>query len=150
MSDSSFDKPLVIRPVSSLSIKLIVFLSHVLVALFVITLLDVNLAVSFLLVGLIALSFAYYYRWYISKSLDKSVLSAVHQFQKNKKTTWAIDTLKRKDLAVELLSSSFVNPRWVILNFKDQSRHHYTLMVPCDAVSSEVHRQLRVRLKVLS
>lgn len=150
MKDSSFEKPLVISPVDSLSIKLIVFLSHALVAIFVIVLLDISLIATLLLVVLIALSFGYYYRWHISKSLDKSVLSAVHQFHKNKESAWTIHVLKQKDLAVELLSSSFVNTRWVILNFKDQSRQYYTLMVPYDAVSSEEHRQLRVRLKVLS
>ncbi len=157
---SSFEKPLVIHPVHSLSLKLVVVLPHLLAILFVFILIDINVVVAITLAMMIILSFIYYYRWHVSKSLNKSVISVVHLFQQNKQTVvgnkklrseqggWKISLSGQKDITVNLLSSSFVSTGWIVLNFKDQKRNRYTLMLPFDAITSEQHRQLRVRIEV--
>ncbi len=154
MQDSSFEKPLVIHPANSFSLKLMVIFSHLLALLFVITLLDVFWIIKLAIAAMILLSSIYYYRWHVNKSLNQSVLSVVHLFHPHRqlsqsmKKSWSISLLKQKDLAVDLLPSSFVNVWWIVLNFKDQNNRRYTLILPYDSITLEQHRQLRVRLRV--
>ena len=157
LDGSSFDRPLLIYPKKSFSITRALLLSHAVGMFVIISFLDIHLLVTLFLIIILIISFSYYFRWHVSKSLEKSVLSATHHFQQDKNiaTTaikggqnWLICLSKQRELVVEILPSSFVHPLLIILNFKDQKNKRYTLLVPFDAISQEEHRQLRVRINV--
>ncbi len=151
MQDYSFDRPLVMTPTSSFWLNLWVVLSHALVLMFVVLLLNIKLAVTLVLIIMITLSLAYYYQLYISKTLSRSVLYAVHSFHKGQDKGWSVRLSHQKeDLAVTIQSSSFVSNSLIILNFKAHNNKTYSLMIPVDSVTQQVNRQLRVRLKVMS
>ncbi len=151
MKDASFERPLVIEPTASSQLKTLLFVSHA-VAISVVFIFSQNLTVSLLLLPVVALSLLYYYRWHISNTLKKSVLSVQHHFQSNTQHKWSITPAEssKADLIVELLPSSFVSTGLIILNFKAEDNQRYTCIIFSDAITAEQHRQLRVRIKVLS
>lgn len=150
MQAYSFDRPLSITPTSSFWLNLLIILSHALILLFVVLLLDIKLVFALIFILMIVLSLAYYFQLYICKTLKKSVQYAVHSFHKGQDKGWSVRlSHKKEDLAVAIQPSSFVSSSLVILNFKDHNNKTYSLMIPADSVTQQVNRQLRVRLKVL-
>ncbi len=127
-----------------------IILPHVLTVIFVVTLPGLQTGYKIVLTGLITASVIYYYRWHISRSLGKSVLQAVHTMNVGNAGSWTIDLAGQKEIGAVLLPDSFVNNWMVILNFKDRQNKRYTLLVPADAVSDDVFRQLKVRVRLFS
>ena len=149
---------LVIEPKKSLSLFIVLLVSHLVGVIVVLILVKNHWFIQLIVLLLIGFSWFYYYRLHITKVLSQSVLAAYHQQDKG----WSIKLVSTKnktqnnDKGVCLMDSSYVSQWWIILNF-----HHidsvdnrdknscYTLLIPKDSVSAETHRQLRVRLKIM-
>ena len=142
---SSYDAPLVISVRTSRWLLLLLIFSHVIVAFLIVTLVTISLWLQLIILILISLSFIYYYQLHISRHLKKSVLSV----RQHRYRGWFIISNRNEELAVDLQGSSYSSPWLVILNFKHEVSGNYTVIIPSDAVSAALHRQLRVRLKML-
>lgn len=148
---------LVIEPKQSTQLLVVLFCAHLISVFVVLTLLQSHWGVQFVVLLLVGFSGVYYYRLHVAKVLSRSVLAACHHQDRG----WSISVVPNKhshmqenDMAVTLSGSSYVGRWGVVLNFSPidslvVAYRHYTLFVPMDSVSAEVHRQLRVRLKIM-
>ncbi len=153
----SYTDCLVIEPKQSTQLLVVLLCAHLISVLTVLILLQNHWVVQFVVLLLVGFSGFYYYRLHVAKVLNLSVLAACHHQDRG----WSISVAPNKhnnaqenDVAVTLSSSSYVGRWWVVLNFSPidslvVAYRRYTLLVPIDSVSAEVHRQLRVRLKIM-
>ncbi len=137
---------LIIKP--SFQKRLIVFLPHLLASLIVLYVVDLSLFTLFILVLGIAVSLVYYSKLHIFQSLKKSVLSIKQDSAKN----WFISTKNGyHEEAVNLLGSSFVSNRFIILNYAHNNSVNlfpkYSVLITKDSLSTDEFRRLRVHLK---
>jgi len=150
-STAGYSDLLIIEPKRSMQLLIVLFGSHLASVVVVLILVRDHWFIQLVIVLLIGFSWFYYYRLYGAKVLRKSVLAAYHHQDQG----WSIsisstNNKQGSDIAVTLLGSSYASQWWVVLNFHHaKTNSHYTLLVPADSVSAEVHRQLRVRLKIM-
>lgn len=147
---------LVVKPKQSTQLFMVLLCSHLISVGVIFLLVQNHWFVQLVVLLLIGFSWFYYYRLYFTKVLDSSVLAAYHHQDKG----WLISIVPKYnhvqdgDVVVILSGSSYVSQWWIILNFYPVdtvavAQRRYTLLVPADSVSAEVHRQLRVRLKIM-
>lgn len=143
---SSYDTPLIIQAGSSRLLLVLLILSHLITALLIVSLVTINMAFQLVILGIISLSFIYYYRLHISRRLKKSVI----RMKQSQHSGWSIMTNDDENLSVKVQGASYSSPWMVILNVSHEVKGSYTMIVPFDSVSESLHRQLRVRLKIMS
>ena len=100
------------------------------------------------LLFLIILSLLYFLSVHIFQKLHHAVIG----IQRDSTNNWLITTAKDKNKAFhsELLSSSFVSPWLVILNFKGNHKlNAYTALIPLGSLPEDDFRRLRVILKTM-
>lgn len=152
MSNNSYTNTLLIEPKQSRQLFVVLLFSHMIAVFIILFSLKNHWFVQLIGLLLVAFSWFYYYRLHIAKVLSKSVRAAYHHHDKG----WSISLASKahhtqhEDIVVTLLGSSYVSQWWVILNFHHVvNNRNYTLLVLADSVSAELHRQLRVRLKIM-
>lgn len=91
---------------------------------------------------LLALIAAHYLRVHYWQSARQSVLEINQDAEKQ----WAVLAGNEWHL-VDLLSSSFVSPALVVLNFKGKATS-FTAILPADSLDEDTHRRLRVRVRM--
>ncbi|HHL19886.1 MAG TPA: hypothetical protein ENJ33_09135 [Thiothrix sp.] len=153
---TSYTDFLVIEPRQSTQLLVVLFCAHLISALVVLILLQDHWVIQLVVLLLVGASWFYYYCLHITKVLSQSVFSASYHQNRG----WLISTVpecsnvQNDDIAVTLSGSSYVSRWWVVLNFNaidnlTVAHRRYTLLVPVDSVSAEVHRHLRVYLKTI-
>ena len=143
---SSYDTPLIIQARPSRLLLLILILSHLMTAVLIVSFVNIHIGFQLVILGMIILSFMYYYRLHISRGLNKSVV----RMKQSQHSGWSIMTNDDEDLSVKVQGASYSSPWMVILNVSHEVKGSYTMIVPFDSVSESLHRQLRVRLKIMS
>jgi hypothetical protein len=106
--------------------------------------LNVNSMIYFLIpLIIIALSFVYFVKLYLTLSLSKSV-SMIH---KTIGGSWSLSF--KEDIKNDFLISetSFSSNIFLILNFYDKSNNTYTVLITPDSVDKDQFRRLKVLLK---
>lgn len=113
---------------------------HLLVASIVLIFSQISGYISVFLVGLIAISYVYYYRLHVSKNLVKSV----SELQLNSQGDWSLRSKKGLS-AVNLEESSFSSRYGMILNFSSESEH-YSVFITKNMLNHDDFRHIMVRL----
>ena len=146
MSHNTYNVPLIILPRQSRQLASLIIVLHGIAILFTIFIFSASLFYKLLLVTVITASSLYYYLLYIKKSLKHSVIS----IQLSNDNIWKITTKNNKQYNVKLLSSSLLHRHLLILNFKGNNKHYYTILIFNDAVDADLARKVRARIRVES
>lgn len=99
---------------------------------------------------LIIVSFIYYLRLHLSQNTKKSVLSIHQDSAKNWFITLNSNSGETEPKSVELLSSSFISKALIILNYRDDQRSNYSVLITPDSNSSNKFRHLTIRIKLIN
>ncbi|HFC91830.1 MAG TPA: hypothetical protein ENJ51_03370 [Leucothrix mucor] len=144
MPSNAFSTPLKLRFKSSKIMITMIATVHLIVALILVFMAQSLpiIALLYLLV-IIASSTYYFYRWHISRTLNKSIL----ELHINSSGDWSLLTFTKKYNNVTPLDSSFSSQYLVIINFSMTTIGQYTLLITNDMISKNEFRRLRVRLK---
>ncbi len=139
---------LVIKP--STQKWLILLIPHLIGAVLLLSVAAFPFWLKAFLISLIALSFSYYLRLHLTQSTPKSVLS----IQQDSAQNWFI-TLNSKlgetePKSVELLPSSFISKALIVLNYRDDQRSTYGVLLTPDSNSINDFRHLTIRIKLIN
>lgn len=94
---------------------------------------------------LVALSLVLGFRLHIARNTAQAISSALW----DEKGIWKLTLASGENLDARLLPDSVVTQPLIVLNFKTGSRwRSRSLVLPSDAVDSDLLRKLRVRLKL--
>ena len=132
-----------LRPRPSRLLAFYLSVAH-LAALCMIALLSIGMVFQLLLGGLVLLSLIHYWR----RDLLGFGRGVVHGAEWGTDGDWTLETGDGHHGGAVLCTRPFVHPLLVILNFKSVSGRRHRLVLPMDAVDSDVLRQLRVRLRL--
>ena len=142
-----FIKPLSLTIESSLQKWLIIVIPHLLGILLITTIEVFPIWSRFILVLIIAISFAYYYQFFLALKLKKSVIS-IHQDSVN---NWFITLYNKENNAepksVNLLPSSFISNIFIVLNFQDNNGSHFSTIIMKDSLTGFNFKHLYIRSK---
>lgn len=98
-----------------------------------------------LLILIIILAGHYYYRLHIQKKSANSVIEA----RVNTENQWQIYCqYQAEPLAVCLLDNSLLKHYLMILNFKAESGKIYNLILPTDAIDTQLARRIRLHIRL--
>jgi len=114
-------------------------------ALVVSLLLPLELPFQLLLCAAIGVSLIQAARLHVWRSSQRAV-AAVDAVQDQH---WILHLRSGEEFQGQLLSSSFVHPRLLILNFSTAPLQGRSLVLAADAVDPDLLRQLRVRLRLM-
>jgi hypothetical protein len=128
---------------ASLQKWLLIILPHLIAIIVVISIVKVSLLLSFFLFLAIIFSCLYFLRLHIWLKSKYSVLMMYQDSRNN----WFIKNALEEEKTVDLQAESFVSNYLLILNFADNKKKSYTVIVTPDSVSKDLFRQLRVVLR---
>lgn len=149
MSENPFIKPFSISIESSFQKTLIVFIPH-LIGLFLTFISVLLIWLKILLVIAILISFYYYLQLHITQKLKKSVIA----IQQDSTSNWFITLSgvdgKSEPKSVTLLPTSFISKVLIVLNYRDDNRSYYSVLLSPDSLSNNKFKHLTSRLKIIN
>ncbi len=148
MSINPIISPLNIAIKQSMQKWLILVIPHLMAIILSLAVTSFPLWLKVSLFILTVLSFIYYSRLHLFQNSDKSVLSIQQDSAKN----WFVTLNKKHGEAepksVKLLPSSFISKSLIILNYRDDQRSNYRVLITPDSYSTNEFRHLSIRIKL--
>jgi len=142
--------PLKLTVKPSLQKWLILSIPHAVGIIIILSVVTSPLWLKISLTLLVILSFIYYLRLHLSQNTKKSVLSLQQDSAKNWFLTLYSNSGETEPKSVELLSSSFISKALIILNYRDDQRSNYSVLITPDSNSSNEFRHLTIRIKLIN
>jgi len=122
---------------------LLVLIPHLFAGIVVFSLVQVSLLLSIILTFAIGYSAYYFLRLHIWQGSTKSV-KLIYQ---DSRTNWYLRDSANNEKNVNLLPDSFNSNYLVILNFSDNQKVKYSVLITPDSVPEDMFRQLKVALR---
>jgi len=146
LSLNQFNQALKINIEPSLHKRLLIILSHLFISIVLvcITILSkLNILYLFVSLSCIFISFFYFVRLHINKSLKSSVLKV----EKRANDYWMLTIKDEIQVKAVTTGANFISNHLILLNFKDQNKNSYIVFITPDSVSKESFRKLKVMIK---
>lgn len=146
MSANKFIQPFSFKIKQSKNKLLLLLLPHLFIAMVLCLLFGFKyLQISYLLIALIVIlaSLVYFVRLHLTLSSSKSVYAV----QRKINDSWSLIFKNKIKENVFISDFSFASNSLIILNFIDQSKNNYYVLITLDSVAEEVFRRLKVLIK---
>ena len=146
MSAYKFIQPFSFKIKQSKNKLLLLLLPHLFIAMVLCLLFGFKyLQISYLLIALIVIlaSLVYFVRLHLTLSSSKSVYAV----QRKINDSWSLIFKNKIKENVFISDFSFASNSLIILNFIDQSKNNYYVLITLDSVAEEVFRRLKVLIK---
>ena len=140
-----FKRPLDIHLKPSMDVAIALATMHlsVAVAIFFLSSRKINTALFLLILISIALSYLYYYRWHVVRTLEKSV----REIHISARDDWFLVNSSGQKIAATVLQNSFISNTFLVLNFRSAHDDKYTVLLTKNMIDCDRFRRLKVRLK---
>jgi len=139
---------LAIKP--SMQKWLILVIPHFMGILLLLSVASFPLWLKAILIIFIILSFIYYLRLHLTQSAKNAVLSIQQDSAKNWFITLNSKSGETEPKSVELLPSSFISKALIVLNYRDDQRSNYGVLLTPDSNSINEFRHLTIRIKLIN
>ncbi len=107
---------------------------------------DLNLLIRLVLLAALMVGFFNHTRQYLFRRGQRAVANLVWQDQEQ----WQLETVQGETINAILLSSSFVNPCLIVLNFKPVTGGRmWPVVIMPDSLDSTTFRRLSMKLRLL-
>lgn len=144
--ESPFTEPLRLEIPKSFTTLLMIVLPLLFIALVVVWYTPIHWAWLLAVVLVEGVVAGYFVRLHYWKNLKPSIL----EINQDARGQWSVLANVNEDdwRLVELLPTSFVSTFLIVLNFKDEKRRRYSVILPAGSLDDDTFRRLRVRIRV--